>query len=68
LELESNEKFWVFYVPGYEFLLREEIYSKIIESNIMERFEENQLFQIQNEELQLIEIKPLEDKFPETIW
>jgi hypothetical protein len=34
----------------------------------MEQFEENQLFQIQNEELQLIEIRPLEDKFPESIW
>lgn len=35
--VEEGETFWVFYIPGYEFILLEHIYTQIKEKDLISR-------------------------------
>jgi len=63
-EVTTESVFWVFYWPGLEFLLPEEVYSIIAQKDYTSSFRINQLAYIGSEELQIVEMCPIEDRFP----
>jgi hypothetical protein len=67
-QAEDSEPFWVFYIPGYEFLLPETVYAQIGEKKILEQIQLFDLVHLKEEEIQVIEIGPMEDRYPDSQW
>jgi hypothetical protein len=63
-EVSTEQLFWVFYWPGYEFLVPEEVYQLIEEKEMVTRLSINQLVNVRGEEMQVVELGPFEDRFP----
>jgi len=60
----ENEIFWIFYIPGYDFLLQDEIYSQIKKMDLTSLFQVNDLISFENEEAQIVEVNPFENRYP----
>lgn len=68
LTTDKNIEFKVFFYPGYEYILRWQIYNDIIKEDRYGKFKLNDIIRIKDEEYQILEIRPLNPAYPSSLW
>lgn len=46
--------FWIYFIPGYEFLIPDSIYKQVMEKDLISKFTNNGLINVKGEEMQII--------------
>jgi hypothetical protein len=68
LKTPSGLELKVFFTPGYDYLIKWEIYDDIIKNDRYGKFNLYDIVRIKSEEIQIEEIRPLNELYTNSIW
>lgn len=68
MKTPSGLELKVFFTPGYDYLIKWEIYDDIIKNDRYGKFNLYDIVRIKSEEIQIEEIRPLNELYTNSIW
>lgn len=64
----ENILFYIYFLPGYEFILNWEVKEDIFQQSRYDKFELFDMASIKEESVQIMEVRPLSLAYPTSIW